>query len=69
MPFHFEICPLKRYLAEIKPGCDFIQDNLAYRQEKQRAESDALREATIALQGTPAYKQAVAREDEVAMGK
>lgn len=48
------------YLAEIKPGCDFIDDNLQFRKDSRKAEKSALENATKMLRDTPAFKAAVA---------
>lgn len=56
------------YLAQIKPGCDFIDDNLQLRKDSRKAEKSALQNAHDLLKGTPAYKAAVAREEQLALG-
>jgi hypothetical protein len=59
----------KAYLLSIKPGCDFITENIKYRDERRASESDALLEAKDLLMGTPVYKAAVAEAHLASLGK
>merc|ERR1719446_309583 len=47
------------YLAKIKPGCDFITDNIEVRDESRATEKTALKHAKALLKGSPAYKAAM----------
>merc|ERR1719217_1414696 len=51
---------LERYLLKIKPGCDFITENIDTRKDNRAAETSALTTAKEKLMGTPAYKSAAA---------
>merc|ERR1740129_377095 len=50
---------LEEYLLKIKPGCDFIIDNLQTRTDNRVEETEALRNAKSLIEGTPAYIEAV----------
>jgi len=56
------------YLDEIRPGCTFIQDNIATRKDQRAAETEALKGAKELLKGTPAFKAAVHAADQEALG-
>merc|ERR1719162_2520804 len=43
------------YLASIKAGCDFMEDNFDLREERRASEKSALEEASSLLKGSPAY--------------
>jgi len=60
---------LERYLLKIKPGCDFITDNIDTRKDNRKAETTALGTATDKLKGTPAYKAAAAAVEKEMLGK
>jgi len=47
------------YLAKIKPGCDFITENIEVRKSSRLTEKKALKKAKALLKGSPAYKAAV----------
>jgi len=47
------------YLAKIKPGCDFITENIEVRDESRATEKKALKKAKALLKGSPAYRAAV----------
>jgi len=51
---------IKAYLAKIKPGCDFITQNIETRKSNRLAEKAALDKAAELIEGTPAYQEAVA---------
>jgi len=59
---------LERYIEKIKPGCDFITENIAERKENRGAETTALNGALDAMTGTPAYKEAAASAEVQALG-
>merc|ERR1719443_442821 len=56
-----EHAAIVKYLAEIKPGCDFITANYETRKANRDAEIAALEQAVELLKGTPAYQQAEAK--------
>jgi len=43
------------YLAQIKPGCDFITENFDTRESNRETESNALKKAITLIKATPAY--------------
>merc|ERR1740121_2686425 len=51
---------IEAYLLKIKPGCDFIEDNIALRKTNRADETGALESAKDFLEGSPAYLTAVA---------
>merc|ERR1719265_434480 len=57
------------YLLKIKPGCDFITENIDTRDEHRKREIDALIAAEAALKETPAYKKAAAKAEKEALGE
>merc|ERR550537_54106 len=57
------------YLLKIKPGCDFITDNIETRNEHRAAEMQSLIAAEEALKATPAYKKAAAEAEKEALGE
>merc|ERR1719191_721209 len=60
---------LEKYLLKIKPGCDFITENINTRKDNRKAETDALNTAKDKLMGTPAYKSAAAEVEKAMLGK
>lgn len=56
------------YLLEIKPGCDFIENNFDLRETHRADETGALESAKRLLKGSPAYTAAVAASDVEALG-
>jgi hypothetical protein len=60
---------LERYLLKIKPGCDFITENIDTRKDNRAAETSALNTAKDKLMGTPAYKSAAAAVEKEMLGK
>merc|ERR1719482_1393469 len=60
---------LERYLAKIKPGCDFITENIDTRKDNREAETSALNNAKDKLKSTPAYKSAAAAVEKDMLGK
>merc|ERR1719478_553171 len=57
------------YLASIKPGCDFMDQNLDDRKSSRRAEKSALLDSLNLMEGTPEYKAAAAEEEAAALGE
>merc|ERR1719473_2693025 len=51
---------IEAYLLKIKPGCDFITENIDTRKSNRQAETSALTTAKEKLKSTPAYKSAAA---------
>merc|ERR1719199_1503291 len=60
---------LERYLLKIKPGCDFITENIDTRKDNRAAETSALNNAKDKLKSTPAYKSAAAAVEKDMLGK
>jgi len=58
-----------KYLADIEPGCTFIQSNFVQREANRLAETTALQGAITTLKGTPAFQAAQAEEDREKLGK
>jgi len=54
-----EKAAIEKYLASIKPGCDFIVTNHDLRSSNRAQEKAALETAMTALKATPAYKKAM----------
>jgi hypothetical protein len=51
---------LEKYLAKIKPGCDFITENFDDREDNRATEKTALEKAETLIKDTPVYKEAMA---------
>merc|ERR1719263_993949 len=60
---------IEAYLEKIKPGCDFITENLEARDMARETETEALKKAVELIKGTPAYKAAVASAHEESLGE
>jgi hypothetical protein len=60
---------IEKYLLKIKPGCDFITENIDTRKSNRAAESSSLQDAISKLEGTPAFKEAAAAEEKNRLGK
>merc|ERR1719482_1909123 len=57
------------YLLSIKPGCDFMDQNIDARKSSRRAEKSALEDSRKLMEGTPEYKEAAAAEEAAALGE
>merc|ERR1719159_1353112 len=64
-----ELKETERYIEKIKPGCDFITENIGMRKDNRLAEKEALNGAVDALKGTPLYKEAAAEAEAEALGE
>merc|ERR1719476_1301966 len=60
---------IEAYLLKIKPGCDFITDNLETRKANRITETSALNDARDFLKGSPAYLTAVADAHNESLGE
>lgn len=60
---------LEKYLLNIKPGCNFIKENIATREAYRKKESDALAQAVIMLKESSAYKEAQALAHDESLGQ
>merc|ERR1719235_2095125 len=60
---------VEAYLLKIKPGCDFITENIQTRKDNRAAETSALNNAKDKLKSTPAYKTAAAAVEKGMLGK
>jgi len=56
------------YLLSIKPGCDFMDQNIDDRKASRRAEKSALKNSLNLMEGTPEYKEAAAAAEAAALG-
>jgi len=59
---------VKAYLDKIRPGCTFIQDNIAARKAARTSEKTALETAISKLENTPAFKNAELAAHHASMG-
>merc|ERR1719353_2272828 len=59
---------IEKYLLSIKPGCDFMDENLDARKESRRAEKSALENSRSLMEDTPEYQTAAAEEEAAALG-
>merc|ERR1719498_2299962 len=57
-----------KYLADIEPGCTFIQTNYEGRKSAREAEKAALANAVSTLKATPIFQQFLAEAEKEAMG-
>jgi len=60
---------IERYIAKLKPGCDFILNKYDERKTARKAEKKALGTAQSKLKGSPSYKSAIAKAKEDGFGK
>jgi len=58
-----------QYLADIEPGCTFIQTEYQGRHDAREAEKTALKNAIDMLKATPIFQQYIAEAEKEAMGK
>jgi len=64
-----ELAALEAYLLKIKPGCDFITENLDGRITARVKESQSLKDATALLKGSSVYKQAMEEQHQEDLGE
>jgi len=57
------------YLAEIKPGCDFITKNIETRDKNRATEKKALKQVKKLLKASPAYKAAIEKAEIESWGE
>merc|ERR1719324_111980 len=60
---------IENYLAEIKPGCDFITQEYSTRKAAREAETTALNTAIDKLKATPVFAAALAKAKTEELGK
>merc|ERR1719183_2373195 len=60
---------IEAYLLKIKPGCDFITENIDERNTFRGHEQDALKGAIDLIKGTPAYTAAVTAQAHEDLGE
>ena len=60
---------IENYLAEIKPGCDFITQEYSTRKAAREAETTALNTAIDKLKATPVFAAALAKAKKEELGK
>jgi len=63
-----ELDTTTKYLAEIEPGCTFIQSNLGTRQAARQTEKSALEGAINTLEASPAYQNFAASQESEDLG-
>jgi len=63
-----EKAAIEAYLLQIKPGCDFITQNIGLRKANRQAETQALHTAAGLIRGTPAFQEAVAAAHNATLG-
>jgi chromosome segregation ATPase len=64
-----ELGATRHYLAEIEPGCTYIQSNIAARIAAQDAEKAALSGAITTLESSPAYNNYATAQESEDLGK
>jgi len=64
-----EIAAIKNYLRKIKPGCDFITENLPMRNAARADETKALTNAVGLIKATPAYQIAENDKHQESLGE
>merc|ERR550537_713548 len=64
-----ELGATRAYLAEIEPGCTYIQSNIAARIAAQDAEKAALNGAITTLESSPPYNNYAAAQESEDLGK
>merc|ERR1719482_2592099 len=60
---------IENYLAQIKPGCDFITQEYSARKAAREAETTALNTAIDKLKATPVFAAALAKAKKEELGK
>jgi len=63
-----EKATLEAYLEKIKPGCDYITNNIAARKANRAEETESLEEAKQLLEESPAHAEAEARAHQESLG-
>jgi len=63
-----ELTQTNNYLADILPGCTYIQDNIDTRKANRATEKTALENAITQLKGTPAYATITHNREQAALG-
>jgi len=64
-----ELDATRKYLAEIEPGCTYIQSNINDRIAAQNSEKAALQGAITTLESSPAYNNYAAAQESEDLGK
>jgi len=60
---------IEDYLADIKPGCDFITENFDAREKNRATEEKSLKLGKKLIKDTPVYKAAVAKQHQEDLGE
>merc|ERR1711956_203128 len=63
-----DLAEAEAYLLKIKPGCDFITENIELRKANRKDEEDALKGAVKLLKDSPAYQTWVAEDHNETLG-
>jgi hypothetical protein len=64
-----EHAAIVKYLAEIEPGCTFIQTNYETRKSNREGEKAALENAIDLIKASPVFQAAIAAQDKEDLGK
>merc|ERR1740139_1710925 len=59
---------VETYLEKIKPGCDFITANIDVRTNNRKNEKEQMENAQKLIEGSPAYKNAIAEAHVGSLG-
>merc|ERR1719166_196198 len=59
---------IEAYLLKIKPGCDFITENIELRKANRKDEEEALKGAVKLLKESPSYQTWVAEDHNETLG-
>merc|ERR1719445_971978 len=59
---------IEAYLLKIKPGCDFITENIETRKANRKDEEEALKGAVKLLKASPAYQTWAAEDHNETLG-
>merc|ERR1719222_1684570 len=64
LPTEKDKAAIERYLEQIKPGCDFIEEHYDTREQYRSEELTALNTAETKIKGTPAFAAAAAADKD-----
>merc|ERR1719240_2246724 len=64
-----EVKKLKAYLASMKDGCDFIEENIDTRKKDRKAEMKAFEESTDLIEHSAVYENAEAAAHQEELGE
>merc|ERR1719191_936747 len=64
-----EVRRLEKYMEKIKPGCDFIEENIDKRKADRKAEMKAFETSVDLIKNSPIFQNAKAAEHEEELGE